>query len=63
MDGRSDPEYQVLKTKARISKLFDAVANSNWRRPGMRRVGDIPEIRRLRDCCNELERLEEVHND
>ena len=50
-------EARFLKTKTRICDLFDNVANTNGPRRGMRRLRNIPEIRRLRSDSSELERL------
>ena len=64
LDRAQDPrlDAQKSKIKTRIGKLFESVSDSNWRH-GMRRLGDIPEVRLLLSDTNELEQLKGRRND
>ncbi len=56
-------ESQILKTKTRIIDLIYDMSNSIGPRRGMRKIGNISEIRQLRNYSSELKRLVGLQND
>jgi len=61
MEGK-DLENRILNTQTGICNSFRSASKSSWRR-GMRRVGEIPEIRLLQRDCKELAQLRRQQND
>lgn len=56
-------EAEILKTKTRIIDLFGNVSRSNGPRRGMRKIGNISEVRQLRKYSSELKRLMGLQSD